>query len=229
MKKLNRKQGQRNAVLITSQFTDEYYEELLSGSKLNETVNEKKTYKKGIFKDQENSEVDEDEEYEFSSDQTYDYHPQRTADYFLLHDNSSEQITLNESDTNNWIINGNLNISIRCKLVKENTLGLNKNPSGFSDIRLLSLNDIFIFDENMDASITKYFGTESHEMIMSDISYSCYLPHQPIKSHVWCLKIAENPPDDLISSLKLCSNFLLQATEQENEVDLHVAHTLTQV
>lgn len=41
-----------------------------------------------------------------------------------------------------------------------------------------------------------------------------------------CLK---NPSDDLKSILKLCTDFLIQATEQDNEVDLHMAHTLTQI
>lgn len=39
----------------------------------------------------------------------------------------------------------------------------------------------------------------------------------------------KNHPDDLKSTLKLCTDFLTQATEQDNEVDLHMAHTLTQL
>ncbi|KAI8881842.1 hypothetical protein K501DRAFT_188048 [Backusella circina FSU 941] len=64
---------------------------------------------------------------------------------------------------------------------------------------------------------------------MSDISFSCYRPPKPNQSHAWCLEIAENPPDDLKSTLNLCTDFLIQATEQDNEVDLHMAHTLTQL
>lgn len=85
--------------------------------------------------DQENSEVDEDEEAEFPSDLTFDHHPQRTADYFLLHDDSSEEID-KQSDDDDWII-GKFNVSDKCKSVKENTLGLKKNPASLSDIRLL--------------------------------------------------------------------------------------------
>ncbi|KAI9471860.1 MAG: hypothetical protein EXX96DRAFT_622048 [Benjaminiella poitrasii] len=218
LKKFNRTQGHRNATLITSQCNDEYYDELVSGSKSHETLEER---------DQENSEVDEDEEADFPSDLTFDHHPQRTADYFLLHDDSYEEID-KQSDDENWII-GNFNVSDKCKSVKENTLGLKKNPASLSDIRLLSLNDIYIFDENIDGSITKYFGAELHKVVMSDISFNCHRPHKPNKSHVWCLEIAENPPDDLKSTLKLCADFLIQATEQDNEVDLHVAHTLTQL
>ncbi|KAG1137013.1 hypothetical protein G6F37_012606 [Rhizopus arrhizus] len=190
LKKFNRTQGHRNATLITSQCNDEYYDELVSGSKPHETLKERKD-----SEDQENSEVDEDKEAEFPSDLTFDHHSQRTADCFLLHDDSSEEI----------------------------------NPASLSDIRLLSLNDIYIFDENIDGSITKYFGAELHKVVMSDISFSCYRPHKPNKSHVWYLEIAENPPDDLKSTLKLCTDFLIQANEQVNEVDLHMAHTLTQL
>ncbi|KAG2217928.1 hypothetical protein INT45_012591 [Circinella minor] len=66
-------------------------------------------------------------------------------------------------------------------------------------------------------------------MVISDINFNCYRPQNPTKSHVWCLEIAENPPDDLKSTLKLCTDFLIQATEQDNEVDLHMAHTLIQL
>lgn len=85
--------------------------------------------------DQENSEVGEDKEAEFPSDLTFDHHPQRAADYFLLHDDSSEEID-QQSHDDDWII-GNFNVSDECKSVKENTLGLKKNPASLSDIRLL--------------------------------------------------------------------------------------------
>ncbi|KAG2205501.1 hypothetical protein INT47_005875, partial [Mucor saturninus] len=177
--------------------------------------------------DPENSEVDEDEEVDFSSDLTIDHHPQRNADYSLLHDNFSVEVD-NQDNGSDWVI-GSFNISDNCKSVKGNTLSLRNNPASISDIRLLSLNDIYIFDENIDGSVTKYFGAELHEVVMSDISFNCYRPPKPDQSHVWCLEVAENPPYDLKSTLKSCTNFLIQATEQDNEVDLHMAHTLTQL
>ncbi|KAI7904908.1 uncharacterized protein BX663DRAFT_484271 [Cokeromyces recurvatus] len=207
LKKFNRTQGHRNTTLITSQCNDEYYDELVSGSKSHETLEEREDRE-----DQENGEIDEDEEAEFPSDLTFDHHPQRTADYFLLHDDFSEEID-EQSNDDDWII-GNFNVS---------------DISSLSDIRLLSLNDIYIFDESIDESVTKYFGVGLHKVVMSDISFNCYRPHRPNKSHVWCLEIAENPPDDLMSALKLCTDFLIQATKQDNEVDLHMAHTLTQL
>ncbi|KAG1047743.1 hypothetical protein G6F43_009827 [Rhizopus delemar] len=152
--------------------------------------------------DQENGEIDEAE---FPSDLTFDHHPQRTTDYFLLHDGSSEEVDKQSDD------------------------GLKKNPASLSDIKHLSLNDINIFDENIDESLTKYFGVELHKVVMSDISFNCYRPHKPNQSHAWCLEIAENPPDDLKSALKLCTDFLIQATEQDNGVDLHMVHILTQL
>ncbi|KAG2237224.1 hypothetical protein INT48_006628 [Thamnidium elegans] len=177
--------------------------------------------------EQENSEDEEDEEVDFPSDLTIDHHPQRNADYSLLHDDFSVEVDKQGNDSD-WII-GNFNISDNCKSVKGNTLGLKKNPASLSDIRLLSLNDIYIFDENIDGSVTKYFGAELHKVVMSDISFNCYRPHKPNQSHAWCLEIAEDPSDDLKSTLKLCTDFLIQATEQDNEVDLHMAHTLTQL
>lgn len=47
LKKFNRTQGHRNATLITSQCNDEYYDELVSGSKPHETVSEE-IFKKHI-------------------------------------------------------------------------------------------------------------------------------------------------------------------------------------
>ncbi|KAI8980908.1 hypothetical protein BDB01DRAFT_190499 [Pilobolus umbonatus] len=149
-----------------------------------------------------------------------DHHPQRNADYSLLQDAFFVEVDKQGNDSD-WVI-GNFNISAKCKSVKGNTLGLKKNPASLLDIRLLSLNDIYLFDENIDGSITKYVGAELHNVIMSDFSFYCYRPHKPVKSHAWCLEIAE-------STLKLCTDFLIQATEQDNEVDLHMAHTLTQL
>ncbi|CAO3664867.1 unnamed protein product [Rhizopus stolonifer] len=188
-------------------------------NEVKEDSEEEQEYSK---EEQENSEVDED----FPSDLTIDHHPQRTADYFL-HDDSSEEID-KQIDDDNWII-GNFNVSDKCKLVKGNTLGLKKNPASLSDIRLLTLNDIYIFDEKIDESVTKYFGVDLHRLVMSDINFNSYRPHKPNKAHAWCLEVIEDPPNDLMSTLKLCSNFLCQATQQDNEVDLHMAHSLTQL
>lgn len=127
LKKYNKTQGLRNATLITSQCNDDYYDELLSGTKSHETVSEEEDRE-----DQENSQADEDDE--FPSDLTFDHHPQRTADYFLLHDDSEE--IDKQSDDDDWII-GHFNTSDKCKSVKKNTLGLKKNPASLSDIRLL--------------------------------------------------------------------------------------------
>lgn len=46
---------------------------------------------------------------------------------------------------------------------------------------LRSLNDIYIFDENIHGSVTKYFGTEIHRVVASDISFKCCRPHKPNK------------------------------------------------
>ncbi|CAO3668247.1 unnamed protein product [Rhizopus stolonifer] len=98
LKKSNRTQGHRNAALITSQCNDEYYDELVLGSKSHKTVSEEEDGEE----DQKNSEVDED----FPSDLTADHHPQRTADYFLFLDDSSEEVD-KQGDDNDWVI-GNL-------------------------------------------------------------------------------------------------------------------------
>lgn len=79
--------------------------------------------------DEENTEVD------FPSDLTIDHHLQRTADYSLFLEDFPEEIGKRDSDSD-WII-GNVNISNKCKSLKENTLVLNKYPASLSDIRLL--------------------------------------------------------------------------------------------
>ncbi|KAG1463237.1 hypothetical protein G6F46_003734 [Rhizopus delemar] len=45
----------------------------------------------------------------------------------------------------------------------------------------------------------------------------------------WIIGNFNNPPDDLKSALKLCTDFLIQATEQDDGVDLHMVHILTQL
>ncbi|OAD04261.1 hypothetical protein MUCCIDRAFT_183364 [Mucor lusitanicus CBS 277.49] len=220
LKKLNKAQGQRNATLITSQCNDNYYDELLSGSKSHEISDENED-----TEDQETSEMSDSEDDQFPSDLTLDHHPQRTADYFLIHDDSSENMFEQNYD-DDWII-GEDNISGRCRSVKETTLALISNPAKLSDIRLLALNDIYLFDEKLHESVSKYFGTEVHRQVIADIDRSAHRPLPPLKSYTWCQQVVDDPPTDLLSSLKVCTVFLQEATNQINEVDLHVAHTMT--
>lgn len=67
------------------------------------------------------------------SDLTIDHHPDRECQYFLNLEEASDDEVFEEDK---WLIN-NLSFTSQCRLVKENTLKLNKEPGSLSDIRLL--------------------------------------------------------------------------------------------
>lgn len=70
----------------------------------------------------------------FPSDLTVDHHPGRECQYFLEHEEASDNEEVLEEGE--WLI-GDLSITKKCRLLKENTLKLSKDPGSLSDIRLL--------------------------------------------------------------------------------------------
>jgi hypothetical protein len=72
------------------------------------------------------------------SDLTIDHHPGRECQYFFDHERVLEEANDHEeiAEEDEWVV-GDLCVSEKCRLLKDNTLKLEKDPGSLSDIRLL--------------------------------------------------------------------------------------------
>ncbi|CAO3703716.1 unnamed protein product, partial [Rhizopus stolonifer] len=118
-----------------------------------------------------------------------------------------------------------------CFNLKNTTAQLAKhiNPAQLSDVRLLVLNDVYIFDKNFASSVSKYFSTKIHMSLKPNLSFDAYFPTRGLNCYDWCLKIEASPLVDWISSLSLCAELLTKACESKNHLDIHTAQVLTQI
>lgn len=53
------------------------------------------------------------------------------------------------------------------------------------------MNDIFIFETDVDMSASKYFKLEDHSTIISSLNAKQYRPEMGIKAHQWCQEIVD--------------------------------------
>lgn len=89
------------------------------------------------------------------------------------------------------------------------------NPAQSSDIRLLGLNDIYLFNKNYASSISKYFTAAVYSTLKPSLLIETY-PERGIRCNDWCLSIEESLPHDWLSSLTLCAKMLNDACESKN-------------
>ncbi|OAC98167.1 hypothetical protein MUCCIDRAFT_115687 [Mucor lusitanicus CBS 277.49] len=177
------------------------------------------------------SDEEDDEEDKIPSNLSIDHHPHRTCEYALTFTNSDEEKE-EEQDTpeSEWMLDG-VCISELCFNLKKESLKLAErtDPAQLSDIRLLTLNDIYIFDRNSAFSISKYFSTKVHTLLAPTLSFDAYFLTEGLNCYRWCMNIEVSRPADWFSSLSLCTQFLQEACESKNLLDLHTAQVLIQV
>lgn len=122
----------------------------------------------------EEEEEEDDEEDRIPSDLSIEHHPRRTCQYTLTFTESDKDPINTEAatDDSKMILNDTC-ISDLCFNLKNTTAQLAKhtNPQQLSDVRLLVLNDVYIFDRNFASSVSKYFSTE----FILPSSQPCYL------------------------------------------------------
>ena len=126
-----------------------------------------------------------EEEDKIPSDLSIHHHPYRTCEYTLAFTDEEKEEEgegdetdfENTSDESEWMLDG-VSISDLCFDLKNTTLKLTKytDPAQLSDIRLLALNDIYIFDRDSTSSVSKYFPTKVHTMLKPTLSFDTYLP-----------------------------------------------------
>ncbi|KAG2210874.1 hypothetical protein INT47_000028 [Mucor saturninus] len=148
------------------------------------------------------------DETKFPSDLSIDHHPRRTSDYSLLIEGSSSQ-SEGSADNFRWMLD-NTCISDLCFSVKSTTLQMvnNINPAQLSDIRLLAVNDIYLFDKNHASSISKYFSLGVHNPLEPSLLFETYHLENGNRCFDWCIGIEVSPPHNWLSSLTLCAKML---------------------
>ncbi|KAI9302392.1 hypothetical protein BJ944DRAFT_257157 [Cunninghamella echinulata] len=171
---------------------------------------------------------------EFPSEDTIDHHPQRASDYRLQHykihlSHKIQASSFQPIRDNEWVINDSFCISDACYQFRNNTAKLLDNPGSFSDLRLLAINHIYLFDKIKDQSVTKYFGDSIHQAFFKQLSLDKYIPEKGKKAFDWCTDLANSPPDNWNTCLSTTATMLLEATESRNLIDTHTSHVLIQI
>ncbi|KAI7906756.1 uncharacterized protein BX663DRAFT_548902 [Cokeromyces recurvatus] len=116
------------------------------------------------------------------SDLTIDHHPSRGCEYFFDQERAlGEANDHGEIAQDEWVI-GDLCVSEKCRLLKDNILKLKKSPGSLLDIRLLVMNDIFIFEADVNMSASKYFRLEDHNAIISSLNAKQYCQEMGVKA-----------------------------------------------
>ncbi|KAI7895630.1 uncharacterized protein EV154DRAFT_598927 [Mucor mucedo] len=171
-----------------------------------------------------------DEEYKIPSDLSIHHHPYRTCEYTLTFNKSDEDKEKEEEEEeeeeddateledtleseSEWML-GNVSISNLCLDFKKANLKLatRTDPAQLSDIRLLALNDIYIFDRNSTLSVSKYFPSKVHTMLTPTLSFDAYFLAEGLDCYNWCMDIEISRPADWFSSLSLCAKFVVFGT-----------------
>ncbi|CAO3699725.1 unnamed protein product [Rhizopus stolonifer] len=120
------------------------------------------------------SEEDGDDNVNIPSDLTIDHHPSRECEYFF-----DQERVLGETNEHGEIAQDEWFIELK------------KSPGSLSDIRLLAMNDIFIFDTDVNISASKYFRLEDHNAIIPSLNFKKHRPETGIKAHQWCQEIVD--------------------------------------
>ncbi|KAL9541102.1 hypothetical protein MBANPS3_009311 [Mucor bainieri] len=195
-----------------------------------------------FFSDGYGSDESNSSQEKLPSDISINHHPHRTNDYVISYNNENEEEEQEEGQeeeqsSSNWVVDGIYDITKECYEFKSNTLRSQANPSTLSDIKILAMNDIYLFSNERNNSITKYFLNDMHKSIMAELKWNRNLPVESASNATtWCTGISnirlllKNPPTDWLSALTMASSLLTNATTaaSKNVIDIHTAHTLVQ-
>ncbi|KAI7880801.1 uncharacterized protein EV154DRAFT_450611 [Mucor mucedo] len=112
------------------------------------------------------------------SQKSEDYHPQRSRNYTV------DKICEDPGSPQDSILMSQLR-EFRHRSVELSKIDVNQ----ISDLRLLSLDFIYLFSEEIDKSVTKYLGTEGHLSHVPE--FACDRPKDidPVTFN-WCMKLA---------------------------------------
>lgn len=140
---------------------------------------------------EESDDEESTDEEKIPSDLSAHHHPQRTCEYTLAFINAekkeewgAEATALDKALDSNWLLDG-LSISDLCYGFKTATVKLAKraDPAQLSDIRILAMNDVFLFDRNAAPSVTKYFPSEVRTALKPMFSFDANLPTQGVNCY----------------------------------------------
>ncbi|KAI8079484.1 hypothetical protein BDF21DRAFT_420200 [Thamnidium elegans] len=179
----------------------------------------------------EEGEPEEESEEDPISDLSINHHPQRKGLYHMVEQNKAESDEESDrcTDTNStWIID-DINLSDVCKKYTEFCFSKN-NPQKLNDLSILAINNIYLFSETLQTSITRYFGcnNQHHQIIRNLGIYDEYSTPSSLV-YEWCTKCIICPSGNWREIQKLTIGFLNKALDSTNDMDLIVANVLHRI
>ncbi|KAI9252979.1 hypothetical protein BDA99DRAFT_563282 [Phascolomyces articulosus] len=195
-----------------------------------------------------NEEYQQDDEY-LRSDMTADYHSGRTSSYHIGIALGSELVESKYLDNlPAWIID-HVNVSAALDLFRMSCFQIE--PKKLSDMRLLALNQVFLFVPNdMQKSVTKYINVFTDdgngEQVRNEVeeedlrtrgllvlkkinnyhTYKRNVEQVTERSILWCNTIAQLDRINWMDIQKSTVPILLEAVRNENEIDVIIANLL---
>ncbi|KAG2216543.1 hypothetical protein INT45_006327, partial [Circinella minor] len=173
-------------------------------------------------------EKQEDDLYKIPSDLTDNKHPARKSSvYNLSYSIEPEAHTDLDMPDDWWSQDAKFNISRACRQFKySSSLVSIDNPSALSDIRFLSLNNIYLFSEEWEKSIAKYFGWDRHTSITDSLGIDVNKPEVTAQSLLYATKVSMSLNKNWLSVIKSISQFISEATTSEVQLDIHTSIAL---
>ncbi|KAI7848402.1 hypothetical protein BDC45DRAFT_574875 [Circinella umbellata] len=167
-------------------------------------------------------EKQEDNLYEIPSDLTDNKHPARKSSvYNLSYSIEPKAHTDLDMPDDWWPQDTSFNISRACRQFKySSSLVSMDNPSVLSDIQLLSLNNIYLFSEEWEKSVAKYFGWDRHTSITDSLAIGASKPEVTAQSLLYATEVS------MLSVMKSISQFISEATTSEVQLDIHTSIAL---
>ncbi|KAG1082198.1 hypothetical protein G6F42_022665 [Rhizopus arrhizus] len=125
---------------------------------------------------------------EFPSDLSKDYHPLVNEDHYHINQDQNAHETNVAVWTYNLIDSDEVCV-INDELRTFRSVSLKLEPKSLSDLRLLSLNHVYLFTEELETSLTSYLPHCLHQPIMKDISNDSIATISD-RCILWCTKLS---------------------------------------
>ncbi|KAI9257183.1 hypothetical protein BDA99DRAFT_515763 [Phascolomyces articulosus] len=167
------------------------------------------------------------EEDEPKSDLSIQCHGRRSGDYNLMVE--GDDIDVKEEDLDvmlvPWIV-GEINVIEKCEQYAARTLEQIESLKSMSDTRILALNRIFLFADDINKSVSAYFGSGKHEQIVDSLGIMDNLKTASDKVNAWCATCGLVRYSSWINVQRKTIGYLNEALASENEFDLVIANIL---
>ncbi|CAO3654325.1 unnamed protein product [Cunninghamella echinulata] len=161
-----------------------------------------------------------DDEYNLDSFTSDDYHPNRTNEYII--DSISPWV---DSDIK-WMID-DVDISNQLKEIKKATIAISSN-NNLSDNRILILNSIYVFSNDINNSVTKYMGKDIHKKVQHSLENLMKDGKDSIPNEIplWVFQLSQLNNKSFIDAKKECTKILNESISSDDGLSFLAASIL---